>query len=160
MDIQEKKVREALLNPNCGYFHEADQSTFFKIPGSRIGYWLSEKLQNQFQQPPISCYADTRRGLQTGDSARFIRKWFEPLSSQVETTLNKEAKFSTKKWFLLNSGGSFRRWYGNIIDIVNWKSNGLEIKSTGKAIIPSEDRYFDELVSWNKVSSGQMSVRY
>ena len=61
---------------------------------------------------------------------------------------------------MFNSGGAFRRWYGNIIDIVNWECNGKDIKNSGKAIIPSEDRYFDELISWNKISSGQMSVRY
>ena len=74
--------------------------------------------------------------------------------------LDQNTKKLPCKWFLFNSGGSFRRWYGNIIDVVNWEDSGRDIKNTGKAIIPSEDRYFDELISWNKISSGQMSVRY
>lgn len=73
---------------------------------------------------------------------------------------DKSAKKSEFKWFALNSGGSFRKWYGNIINVVNWYKNGEEIKQTGRAIIPSEDRYFEKVISWNKVSSGSLSVRY
>lgn len=138
----------------------AQQSNFSKIPRKRIGYWLSDTLRSQFKKLPISSYADTRRGLQTGNSERFIRKWFEISSTCVDLSPTKDSKSLPVKWFLFNSGGAFRRWYGNVVDVVNWKDNGKDIKSTGKAIIPSENRYFDELISWNKISSGQMSVRY
>ena len=138
----------------------ARQSNFSKIPGKRIGFWLSDTLQSQFEKLPMSSYADTRRGLQTGNSEKFIRKWFEISSACADLSPTKDSKRLPVKWFLFNSGGAFRRWYGNIIDVVNWKGNGKDIKCTGKAIIPSEDRYFDELISWNKISSGQMSVRY
>ena len=136
------------------------QDEFVKIPRKRIGYWVSDALLKQFQLPPLSNYADTRRGLQTGNAGRFVRNWYETDVHKVELSLTGDARVSTKKWILFNSGGSFRRWYGNILNTVNWENNGLEIKSTGKAIIPSEERYFDEVVSWNKISSGQMSVRY
>lgn len=140
--------------------YTAEQVNFSKIPGSRVGYWLSEKMRTQFENKPISSYADTRRGLQTGNSGTFIRKWFEVSTEKENLTPTKESKYLPDKWFLFNSGGAFRRWYGNIIDVVNWECNGKDIKNSGKAIIPSEDRYFDELISWNKISSGQMSVRY
>lgn len=136
------------------------QDRFFHIPKKRLGYWISEKLLAQFNQESLSYYADTRRGLQTGDSQRFIRKWFEVSVVKEALQLGKATKSIPAKWFLFNSGGTFRRWYGNIVDVVNWENKGQEIKATGKAIIPSEDRYFDELISWNKISSGQMSVRY
>lgn len=140
--------------------YTAEQANFSKIPGSRVGYWLSEKMRTQFENKPISSYADTRRGLQTGNSGTFIRKWFEVSTEKENLTPTKESRYLPNKWFLFNSGGAFRRWYGNIIDVVNWECNGKDIKNSGKAIIPSEDRYFDELISWNKISSGQMSVRY
>lgn len=44
MDVQKVKVLEALQNPNCGYFYEAQQSNFSKIPGSPVVYWVSEKI--------------------------------------------------------------------------------------------------------------------
>ena len=140
--------------------YTAQQENFEKIPGARIGYWLSNTLLEQFEKKPISAYADTRRGLQTGDSGRFIRKWYEVSETKEDLQPSEFSKSLPVKWFLFNSGGVFRRWYGNIIDVVDWEKDGRNIKSTGKAIIPSENRYFDELISWNKISSGQMSVRY
>ena len=134
------------------------QKIFKEFPRRRFAYWVSDKLRDKFLHAPLSKYADTRRGLQTGDSGTFIRKWYEPDSNTVD--LRQTADTKAYKWFFFNSGGSYRRWYGNIIDIVNWGNDGHDIKATGKAIIPSEDRYFDELVSWNKISSGRLSVRY
>ena len=160
MEVQKQKVLEALENKDCGYFYEADQCNFTKIPKKRLGYWISDKMIDQFSKKSVSDYADTRRGLQTGNSERFIRKWYEVSTTNAALQIDDKTTQQTAKWFLFNSGGALRRWYGNIIDVVNWENNGREIKSTGKAIIPSEERYFDELVSWNKISSGQMSVRY
>ena len=39
MEVQKQKVLEALADKNCGYFYEADQSNFSKIPGSPVAYW-------------------------------------------------------------------------------------------------------------------------
>ncbi len=154
---QQGKENMFLAKEN-GYI--ADRKKFSEIPRNRLGYWASDLLLEQFQQLPLSNYADTRRGLQTGNSAAFIRCWFEPSVDKIDLSLSAEARMSEKKWLLFNSGGPFRKWYGNIVNVVNWENNGFDIKSTGKAIIPSEERYFAEVVSWNKISSGQMSVRY
>ncbi|MGE9927439.1 BREX-1 system adenine-specific DNA-methyltransferase PglX [Megasphaera elsdenii] len=140
--------------------YTAQQESFAKIPGEPIAYWVSSQAVVAFNYPRLSDYMDSRRGLQTGNSEKFIRKWFEVSAIKTNFELTKESKNSFKKWFLFNSGGMFRRWYGNIIDVVNWENNGNAIKTTGRAIIPSEDRYFDEVVSWNKISSGKFSVRY
>ena len=137
----------------------AKQDNFSKIPGSPVAYWVSKNFADNFKNTPISIYADTRRGLQTGDASRFVRNWYEVAVEKIDLSLSKESK-KNKKWYLFNSGGTFRKWYGNIINIVNWENNGSDIKKSGKAIIPSEDRYFDELVSWNKISSGKFSARY
>lgn len=140
--------------------YTAQQESFAKIPGEPIAYWVSSQAVVAFNYPRLSDYMDSRRGLQTGNSEKFIRKWFEVSAIKTNFELTKESKNSFKKWFLFNSGGMFRRWYGNIIDVVNWENNGNAIKTTGRAIIPSENRYFDEVVSWNKISSGKFSVRY
>ena len=136
------------------------QADFFKVPGKPIAYWISETLREQFTKKTLAAYADTRRGLQTGDSDAFIRNWYEVNCKKAELSPSAFSKYAKKKWFLFNSGGVFRRWYGNIINVVNWENGGFDIKATRKAIIPSEERYFDELISWNKISSGKISVRY
>lgn len=159
MEIQRQKALEAIENCECGFYYEQNAKQYSKIPGSPVAYWVSKNFINNFKNTSLSDYADTRRGLQTGDASKFIRNWYEVSVEKVDLSLRKENK-EKKKWFLFNSGGMFRKWYGNIINIVNWENNGSDIKKSGKAIIPSEDRYFDELVSWNKISSGKFSVRY
>lgn len=161
MEVQKQKVLEAIANKDCGYFYEASAENFSKIPGMPIAYWVSNRLKQIFNtQKSLSEYANTRRGLQTGDSGRFIRLWFEvPLSNFYLADLPYNKKLR-EMWFPLNSGGPFRRWYGNIENVVNWANDGFDIKATGKAIIPSEDKYFQPVISWNKISSGKISVRF
>ena len=48
MEIQKKKVLEAIANKDCGYFYETDESNFSKIPSSSIAYWASQNVVNAF----------------------------------------------------------------------------------------------------------------
>ena len=46
MEVQKKKVLEAIANKNCGYYYETSTSNFSKIPGSPVAYWLSQNFIN------------------------------------------------------------------------------------------------------------------
>lgn len=144
------------------YFFRASAADFKKIPGSPIAYWVSEKVVSIFDRAQsFEDIGNTRRGLQTGNAELFVKKWHEVSSHSIGRNLTKmEAPKSNQKWFLFNSGGTYRKWSGNIDDVVNWFCDGQDIKATGKAIIPSEDMYFSEAVTWPKVSSGKCSFRY
>lgn len=60
-----------------------------------------------------------------GDNASFIRMWYE--------ISNKRSK-----WFNCMKGGEYRRWYGNILYLLDWEDNGKRVKNTGRATIRSE----------------------
>ena len=77
MEVQKQKVLEALADKNCGYFYEADQSNFSKIPGAPVAYWVSEKLFNCFDSKTIKQFGTLAQGLITGDVNRFTRLWHE-----------------------------------------------------------------------------------
>ena len=62
MEVQKQKVLEALGNKDCGYFYEADQSNFSKIPGSPVAYWLSENAVAAYENGRISDIAVTKQG--------------------------------------------------------------------------------------------------
>ncbi len=139
------------------------QRSFFPLPGHIFGYWLSEQIVKVFStEKTINGFGQARRGLQTGSSPQFIRFWHE---IEAEKTLTDELPrseciTSRKRWFLFNNGGDFRKWYGNVDFVVNWESNGRDIKATGKAIIPSEHRYFEEGITWSRLSGGKTAFRY
>jgi hypothetical protein len=138
------------------------QRNFSPLPGHIFGYWLSDQTVKVFStEKIINDFGHARRGLQTGCSPRFIRFWHETEAGKtlLEELPRSECIKSHKRWFLFNNGGDFRKWHGNVDYVVNWESNGRDIKATGKAIIPSEHRYFEEGVTWSRLGGGRTAFR-
>ncbi len=168
MDVQKQKVLEALANKDCGYFHEANQSNFSKIPGTPIAYWLSDKFVATFQHKTIGDIAKPRQGLATGCNDLFIRQWYEVSSDNVcyDAHSIEEAKQAGVKWFPYNKGGEFRKWYGNNDYLVNWENDGQLIRNFKNAEGKLRSRpqntqfYFRESISWSLISSGTIAFRY
>lgn len=160
MEVQRKKVKEALANPDCGYFYESSQSNFSKIPGSPVAYWASEAVYLDFESKKIQDIEPPRFGMSTSDNNRFVRIWHEvSLSKFAFPALSLAEVDITKKWYPYNNGGKFRRWYGDNGDIVNWENDGLEIKEFGRAAIRNKDFYYQAGITWTAISSARISVR-
>ena len=129
-----KDVEDIVYSENGAkiYYSGVSQQNFEKIPGSPIGYWVSEKIFSRFAgNLALSAVAKPCVGLQTADNARFVRLWFEVNLKKVGFGCSsaEEAMETKRKWFPYNKGGDQRRWYGNQTHIVNWANDGEEIKS-------------------------------
>ena len=168
MEVQRKKVLEAIANPDCGYFYEAQQSNFSKIPGSPVAYWVSNGLLEAFDSgKSLDEIALARNGMKTGENGRFVRLWWEVAIADLNLYAKdwKSAVASKAKWFPYNKGGEYRKWYGNNDCIVNWENQGNEIFNHAKADKRNVQDYPLELkfipsVSWSLVTSGQPAFRY
>ena len=149
-------------------FSQVSARNFSKIPGAPVAYWVSERMLEVFQNQALSTLSSPRQGLATGENDRFTRMWYE-----VETTRlclcahsSKAAMQSHARWFPYNKGGDFRKWYGNNDCVVNWENDGNEIRNfkdeRGKlrSVIRNPATYFQECISWSKISSGIMAFRY
>lgn len=149
------KERLFLTEPTTRY-DNVPQSNFEKIPGSPIGYWVSEKMIKCFEEEKhLYDYSDSKQGLITGNNDRFLRYLWEVSKYDINSG-----------WFLYSKGGSFRRWYGNIEYCVNWKDNGLDIKSckdaNGKLLSrpQNEGFYFAKNgLTWSAIGSFKPSFR-
>ncbi|NTC84594.1 BREX-1 system adenine-specific DNA-methyltransferase PglX [Agrobacterium tumefaciens] len=158
---KQKLLLEAAHQPSdniilCGH------SDFVGIPGQPIAYWISDKMRRVFSTARrLDELGDTRRGLQPGNAAQFVRRWFEVEHRKIGFGKSKH-EFAVEgfEWAPFNSGGEFRKWYGNLVDIVQWGSDGRAIKDTGRAIIPSEHLYFKEALTWPKIGTGVCSFRW
>mgnify|MGYP006287197119 FL=1 len=154
-----------------GRYNTARQRDFGKIPGSPVGYWVSGEIINSFEEGVLlSEISAPKKGLATTNNNRFLRFWMEIERSKFGFGYKDslEAEMSGKKWFPLNKGGGFRKWYGNKIYVINWLHNGEEIK---KAVITkykggsytkeirSEDSYFKDGITWSALTSGTSSFR-
>ncbi|KAA6232803.1 BREX-1 system adenine-specific DNA-methyltransferase PglX [Chlorobium phaeovibrioides] len=79
-------IREAVKNPDCGWFYCASAADFKKIPGSPIAYWASAKLVETFQHPKAQEIATLFQGIITGDNERLVRGWQEISLKRVSLT--------------------------------------------------------------------------
>lgn len=146
MEVQKTKVLEALADKDCGYFYEADQSNFSKIPGAPVAYWVSEKFMQVFQKgKKLNDYAVVFEGLKTRDKERFLRFWFE---------------VNTFKWKHYAKGGAFRRWYGNGEYVVDWGNNGDEVRAFKKSSGANFKNYFTPTITYSALTSYKFSARF
>lgn len=157
------KERMFLAGEN-GYPHVSQQN-FEKIPGCPIGYWVSEKMIEAFYHRNIDSMSRTVQGMIPGNVNAFVRFWFEPSFDKVGWNSTKSSDIETygHKWFLYNKGGGFRRWFGNVIHVLNMEHNGFEIKHSGlnnNYRLRDPELYFRPAVTWSKITSGTFSTRF
>lgn len=132
------------------------QSSFSAVPGSPIAYWISKPVFSPFYwNSSVGQIADGKVGLQTGNNDVFLRFWYEVDFHRI--SFNADDSY---KWFPYNKGGSYRRWYGNMEYIVNWKNDGAEIRNYKGAFPRNTQYYFKEGYTWSDVTTGLISMRY
>jgi len=142
--------------------YEAKQDDFEKIPGSPIAYWVSDRVKEIFESQKLNDLSIIRQGTATGDTERFIRKWFEIDNSKLMFNSNscEEAISSGFKWFPITKGGEFRRYFGNNEDVISFDKRNYEILLTMGNNLPSREYYFSKGITWTKISSSSFGVRF
>ena len=104
----------------------------------------------------------------TADNPRFVRAWWEVSFEKIgfDHSDRESAKSSRRKWFPLQKGGDFRKWYGNLEAVVNWENDGYELLHMQEEGYPNGstnhnlDFIFNEAIVWTKVTSATSSFRY
>jgi hypothetical protein len=115
-------LREAIAggrNDARGAVHRLSQDTLRMIPGAPFAYWVSTGMRRKFSELPSLESEDRNatKGLATTDDFRFARLWYEVPVSLFQ------------KWFLFAKGGGFSPYYFDIHLVLNWRSNGAELKA-------------------------------
>lgn len=162
------KTLEAVNNPNVSYRYTNSAKTINKVPGYPIAYWLNDIVMELLSsEQTIGKTYEVGSGLSTSDNVRFLRfHWEVSLNKICKNPESKEGK-----WFLFQKGGEFRRWYGNLLHVVNWENEGEEIKYwvTHNPSDPNTTHwsrrifnthlYFRRGITWSVISSGKISFR-
>ena len=139
------------------YYPNVEQKNFEKIPGCPIGYWVSEKMIEAFDNSPISNYSIARSGFSTGDNNKFIRLWFENSNSKIGFGLKSNNNFlqSKFKYVPFTAGGCIRKWYGNLTNVVDWTQCELMHRPRTTYM----NLYYKPGITWNAITSGNISCR-
>jgi hypothetical protein len=145
------------------------------VPGTTYAYWASTTLRALFTKyPPLDRdivgkpgakkIADLKQGLATADDTRFIRRVWE---------INVTVIGKGKRWVPFAKGGE-RAFYADIDFVVNWESDGEEVKDwitkrytylNGKWewVAKNPDFYFREGLTYPPAATGfnpRILVRY
>lgn len=162
-DAKKDAYLEAIANHECGWFYRADADSFKDIPGCPIAYWASEAVHRAFtDNSGLGALARPTAGIRTGDNDRFLRFFWEV--SVDNTSFNccshEQSLTIDQKWYPCHKGGGFRKWFGNLDYVINWRNDGEALRSFPGCDKAGVDYFFREGISWSTISSASLSVRY
>jgi len=149
VEQQPIKTLEAVQNKNCGYRYSVSTKKFTLFPDSVIAYWASSAFIKLFAEcNSLDSFYPCKKGMTTGDNNRFLRLWYEIKNTNVGTRY----KFYCK-------GGGYRRWYGNLEDVIDWIDDGRRLREFKGATLRNEAYYFKKAVTWGLITSNLFSAR-
>lgn len=154
LPVKEKMLKEAIANPDCGWFYRRDASSFSAIPGSPIAYWLSTSFASAYQKgasiEALSKFTGSQN--KTADNDRFLRRWWEVSDTRFAPK---------KKWIFYSKGGEFRRWYGNLERVVDWSSEARAFYlNNPTSNLLKEEYWYQEGIMYTMLTSGKPNFRY
>lgn len=145
--------------------HCVESQVFKRLPDSIIVTNVSDILVGSFNAGQrLSSVIQPRVGIQTGDTARFIRHWWEVSRYVGIGHMANRTDSSHGKWVPYKNGGLFRKWFGNNDSIIHWGKSGEVVIGQAAAEkrkimgLPIECQ-FKPFVSWSEYGLGKTSFR-
>ena len=139
------------------YYPNVIQTNFEKVPGMPLAYWIKQNVIKLFEEDNLGEESIARSGFSTGNNDKYIRTWQEISYKDIAWNSNtvKEYSASGKPYIPFTAGGSFRRWYGNLYNVVNW----TDTSEMHRPRTTYSDLYCRTGVTWNEVNSDSFSCR-
>ena len=136
-------------------FFRVSAEDFKKIPGSPIAYWCSPQTFKIFSnlKRNIGDFAQSEGKNVTTNNALFIHYFWEVSATQIGAF--------DYKWLLCALGGEFRKWGGNIINVIDWSPEARRFyKENIAGRIIRKEFWNMPGVTWSKISSSSPSFRF
>ena len=153
-ESKEQAIREAIANPNCGWFYRRSAKDFKSIPGTPIAYWASEAFIHNFSEgisiQNISDFTGSQN--KTADNALYLRHWWE---------VDKSKTGIEKRWVTYAKGGDYRKWYGNLDLVVDWSDDArrfYEANSTSNLL--NQKYWYSQGITYTMLTSGKPNFRF
>ena len=137
-------------------------ASFNSIPCAPIAYYIANAAISAFQHGEyLKDRLQPKQGTSTGNDEEFVRSWYEisNIMLKVDAKSLDDAFSSNKKYFPLDKGGEFRKWYGNNERVIKFDyPSYLRLLEMGNHL-PSRQFYFQHGLTWSKIAS-ELSVRF
>jgi len=155
MCVRGKDMVDTKSNNPVPNFYRASAEDFKKIPGSPIAYWVSEKILRLFDLNTVKKFFKIEFGIKTGDNDLFLKKWYEV--NLLDTNIK---KFNHTRWIKHSKGGEFRKWYGNIDYVIDWRKPSNLMNISHDSPPDYYDSYKQGGISWSEITSNTLCTRY
>ena len=131
------------LNRNDSMKFVLCQKDFEKIPGNLIAYkssygsiFLGNSLAEKFE---------SGGRCKTHNDELYVRFFWE-------------IDFFKKKWVPYEKGGDFRKWYGNLINVIDWSDSARKFYHSNGGI--TQPKYWDRpAITWSAITTSANSFR-
>ena len=137
-------------------------SSFNYIEGAPFAYYLPSKALKAFETGErLKKLLRPKQGTSTGADDRFVRSWYEINYTEIGFGYisTEAAHESQKKYFPLDKGGEFRKWFGNNEKVILYNITNYEKLLTMGNHLPSRQFYFQPGLTWSKIAT-VLSVRH
>lgn len=156
-DFKSKIIRlvERTENKESYFFSEepyvVDCSFFALLPNSVFAYSISPAMKSLcLNTPKIGNHFLSKAGVVTGKDEYFLRYWHEVDFSALDL----HATDITSKYVPFSKGGSFAKWYGNIVYALRLSDLWNDGKVNKSVRRGDKSAYFKECVGWSYMGGG------
>lgn len=141
---QDEQKKTALISGQRRY-DSTVQDDFSKIPGSPVAYWAKGSVINLFLRRSILNVSISDGQNITANNDKYVRSWWE---------VDNATCGRNKKWLTYCKGGEFRKWFGNVDNVIDWSPDTRShFKSSDRCRIIPEYLWYREGVTWSRVAS-------
>jgi hypothetical protein len=150
---QAPKTLEAIKSRKVDYLYTVSSSDFASIPGTPVAYQAGEGFRRIFNSGlSLSDVCDITGSQNiTGNNNQFVRmNWEVPLSS-----IGKE-----KRWVPYAKGGGERKWYGLLINVVDWSDSARQFyKHNATSNLLGKEFWFRPGITYSMLTSNTATFR-
>ena len=153
-EVKSIEERENALLSGIGKYY-AKQDNYSKISGNPIAYWVKDRFFDIFKEVTIKDIAFPVEGIKTGENDLFLRLWYEVSNIKV----SRLSPFGSKDWCFTTKGGAYRKWYGNIEYVIDWRENGDRLRRSSASSIYNNNFLYMPAITWTYLTAGSVSFR-
>ena len=129
----------------------AKPDDFKKISGSPVAYWVSDNAIKCFLERKVHELTISDGQNKTGNNGKFVRLWWETKKNDVGVG---------NKWILYAKGGDFRRWFGNLDNVIDWSESARKhYRSDLSSRIIPEYLWNKIGITWTLLTASRQSFR-